>query len=99
MEGVGDMTTVTIQTGNSDNKLTQQEWASFVKLLKETISLHAKIIHFFGGSSTWESWQNVAWVIEVHESDLEPLKTVVTELREHFRQDSVAWTEGITKMV
>jgi len=36
------MKTVTIQTGNTDNKLTQQEWAMLINLLEAQINIYAK---------------------------------------------------------
>jgi len=56
-KGVG-VKTVVIQIGNSDDKLTQLEWAKFVNDIKHLVNNHAKEVHFFGGSSNWENWQN-----------------------------------------
>jgi hypothetical protein len=93
------MKTVTIQTGNTDNKLTQQEWSILVKLLADQIRSYAKEIHFFGGAESWAMWQNAAWVILIEQPQLDMLKAKVIEVREMCKQDSVAWTEGKTLFV
>lgn len=93
------MKTVTIQTGNTDNKLTQQEWAMLVKLLADQIRIYAKEIHFFGGAENWAMWQNAAWVILIAPPQLDVLKAKVKEVREECKQDSVAWTEGETLFI
>lgn len=93
------MKTVIIQIGNTDEKLTRKEWAAFVLLMKDQILRHCVAVHFFGGSSNWEIWQNVAWVVECRDDRLAALKAEVKSVRSIFDQDSVAWTEGETEFV
>lgn len=93
------MATVTIQIGNSDNKLTQQEWADFVSTMKGDVLASGVTVHFFGGSPTWERWQNAAWVVDGSDVGLARLKLWVQERCGQFRQESVAWTQGVTEMV
>ena len=93
------MKTVIIQAGNSDNKLTQQEWSQFVLKLKGRVASYALRTHFFGGSSTFEPWQNVAMVVEVHHIHVELLKSELAEIRAEYNQDSVAVTVGDTIFV
>lgn len=93
------MITITIQAGNTDNKLSQQEWSNFVRKLDGEIRFHAEDIHFFGGSENWALWQNVAWIIVTDRNRLEILKSQVMNTREAFYQSSVAWTEGATEFV
>ena len=42
--------TVTIQIGNSDNKLTQEEWADFVSAVSNAVSESEARVHFFAPS-------------------------------------------------
>ncbi len=93
------MKTVTIQIGNSDNKLTQQEWSDFVAKVRFDIRASGVRVHFFGGSANYEPWQNVAWVVEGSDESLATLKVWVEERRKVFRQDSAAWTSGQTEFV
>jgi hypothetical protein len=92
------MKTVTIQIGNTDNKLTQQEWAEFVSQVKKV--LEYSTIHFFGGSPNWEAWQNAAWVFSCeNEHRLGLIKENLVNIRKNFNQESVAWSESITEFI
>lgn len=91
------MKTVTIQIGNSDNKLAQVDWANYVSEVRRKILRYCYVVHFFGGSSNWENWQNVAWVITGEDDNLALLLVELIEIRIKFQQDSIAWTEGKTQ--
>ena len=99
------MKTVTIQIGNSDDKLSQKQWAQFVAEIGALITDAEVDVHFFGGAPSFERWQNAAWVIAVRAEVLHPnvvlgaLKVAVADLRAQFKQDSAAWTEGETEFV
>ena len=88
--------TITIQIGNTDDKLKQKEWASFVMNMHNAILRNCAAVHFFGGSTTWEQWQNVAWVVECNLDSVAVLKIAVENTRRAYFQDSAAWTEGET---
>ena len=91
--------TITVQIGNTDDKLTQAEWAAYVLMVKDTILRHCIQVHFFGGSVNYDRWQNVAWVFECKEERKESLMRALTEDRKVFRQDSIAWTQGVTDFI
>lgn len=91
--------TVTIQAGNTDDKLSQTKWAEFVHALDFEIRTKSQKIHFFGGPSNFMPWQNVAWILEVLPENLLFLRESVILLRQKYSQDSVAWTEGTTAFV
>jgi hypothetical protein len=94
------MPTVTIQIGNSDNKLTQKEWARFInEALKEISDIWSNKIHFSGGSSAESPWQNYCWVVECDASRINDLKESLSILGKQFNQDSVAFTTGETEFV
>lgn len=93
------MKTITIQIGNTDNKLTQQDWAAFVLMVRTTILKYCINVEFCGGPPNWERWQNVAWVINIKEENIPRLKSALSLDRVTFNQDSVAWTEGITEFI
>lgn len=94
------MKTITIQIGNSDDKLTQAEWAEYVMLTGNRVKTYSHEIHFFGASSNWEKWQNAAWICTI-KNDIEyaHLKREVSRLRSQYKQDSAGWTEGETKFI
>lgn len=93
------MSTITIQIGNSDDKLPQREWRAFVIAVRNAIRKHAKTVHFFGAPANYELWQNVAWVVECGEEALPALRAAISEVRITFRQDSAAFTVGFTSFI
>lgn len=77
---------VAVSVGNTDNKLTQQEWNRFVEDMIDAIGDMGKV-HFFGGSSTYAPWQNVAWIVELRENVVS-FSARITKIREKYKQDS-----------
>ena len=101
------MTTVVVQIGNSDDKLTQQEWSHFCDYVDEYIHLYASKIYFSGYSDPKEEWQNAAWIFEIpynqfHRPTSEEKLSLWEGLEKAckwFKQDSIAWTEGTTEFI
>lgn len=91
--------TITVQIGNSDNKLTQEEWVYYIEQVDREMHLHAWEIHFFGFSNPQSKYQNACWVMNVHEDVLFSLKQELRSIGHTFRQDSIAWTEGVTEFL
>jgi hypothetical protein len=93
------MKTITIQIGNTDDKLTQALWAQFFERCNDLIRTLAHRTHFAGCSVGSAPWQNACWVILIADDLAQVLQKRLTELREQFHQDSVAWTEGETVFI
>lgn len=93
------MKTITVQIGNSDDKLTQKDWSEFVVELGLAIKHETSQIHFFGSSDSCAPWQNAAWVFEVEEGNVGVLGRKIAYIRSKYEQDSVAWTEGKTSFI
>ena len=93
------MKTITLQIGNSDDKLTQKEWSIFVARINTEVRDEAYQVHFFAPSVGYNEWQNAAWIFSCEPTPLLRLKDIVTAIREKFNQDSAAWTEGETEFV
>ena len=94
------MKTVTIQIGNSDDKLTQKEWWRFVNAIKQSLDLNMwRDIHFSGGAENWAPWQNFCIVVVIDESEVDNLCEVVSYVGKEYKQDSVAVTVGETRFV
>jgi len=94
------MSTITVQIGNSDNKLTQRLWHLYVLRVNILIEQYANMVHFSGGSSNWEPWQNYCWVIYIKlGSSREELKSELEHARKKYNQDSIAWVEGTTEFI
>ena len=85
---------ISIQAGNSDNKLTQQEWAEFIVELGSLVRAYATALHFFGGSETYARWQNVCWVAEIPSGCFDELVSDIVQIRKLHRQDSVCILAG-----
>jgi hypothetical protein len=91
--------TVAIQIGNSDDKLAQREWSEYWAEIETEVMDLAVEKHFCGGSGTINPWQNFCWVIEIEESNIQPLVNRIRVIREKYRQDSVAVLSGDTQFV
>ena len=93
------MDTICILIGNSDNKLTQNEWAHFVEHMKQTLERIVYRVHFFGGSETYAPWQNCCWVCQIAPHRIDELKADVSRCRGMFQQESVAVLVGETAFI
>lgn len=84
---------VVISTGNTDNRLTQQQWSSMVHEMDLLIQEVAVQVHFFGGPSNYAPWQNAAWIAELDAAGAEiktlELRSELVKIRERYKQDSV----------
>jgi len=90
------LATTVIQIGNSDDKLTQAQWAHFFKRVDNAVRSRASQIHFSGTSHPSAEWQNAAWIFEIEETPSLRLYDEMKVFCEMFNQDSIAWTEGKT---
>lgn len=93
------MKTITIQIGNSDDKLSQREWSDFVAEVAATVKSLAETVHFFGGAENWAQWQNACWVFTIHPQFISKLSDILASVRKGYKQDSIAWTEGETTFI
>lgn len=91
--------TIYVSIGNSDDKLTQREWASYHGETDFAISYQEKERH-----GAWESWsaanyQNACWCIEIDDQCADVLKQDLARIAARFRQDSIAWAEATTEFI
>lgn len=95
------MNTGVIQIGNSDDKLSQKEWAKYVADVNEILQVWQLTIHFLGHSPAHAPWQNACWVFELDTTvfPMEELRNDLSDVARRFRQDSVALTLGVTEFV
>lgn len=92
------MTTVVIQIGNSDDKLSQERWSKLITHLKQVVQQDIRQIHFSGGSPAEAPWQNYCLVGELL-TDVKTLKARLRELCRTYGQDSIALIYGATDFV
>ena len=93
------MKTRTIQIGNSDDKLTQMQWAKFYAAVDMFVNARSEQVHFSGLSRGDAPWQNAAWVFTIHENTTKYLQGDLSRACAEFRQDSIAWLEGETEFI
>jgi hypothetical protein len=92
--------TAVIQVGNSDNKLTQQEWSEFVGDVQDLLRVGHYATHFAGTSPSAAPWQNACWVLEiVSDMQKDHLRTALGFFAKKYRQESIALTFGTTEFV
>ena len=91
---------ITVQIGNTDDKLSQYEWSNFFHRTDELIRNAAYTVYFSGHALPAAPWQNACWCFDV-EGDEEKayLQRMLRKVAKTFRQDSVAWTEGETEFL
>lgn len=90
--------TVTIGIGNSDNKLTQEEWHGFIERMRGLFGGSIKVM-FEGFTEPASPKQSAGWVIQIAESAVSGFKARVMWVRAEYRQDSVAFTVGDTEFI
>lgn len=93
------MKTVNALIGNTDNKLTQQEWSNYCEQFNETICRFAASTFFVGAPPTTSEYQNFGVTFSIDEEHIERLKQQLQGVRLTFRQDSIAWLEGETQFI
>lgn len=91
------MATVTIQVGNTDHKLSQQEWHQFFTAVDREVQAQCDVVHFAGCSIPTAPWQNACWVGLVDHPG--QLTEAVARIGGRFRQESIAVTVGETDLL
>lgn len=91
--------TAYISIGNSDDKLTQREWAGFVNETQEAVRNLAYTKHGEWFSATTSPYQNACWCVEVRPVMVADLKERLAKIAHAYRQDSIAWAEATTEFI
>lgn len=87
------MTTVYATIGNSDDKLSQREWAAFVADVRRVLAEEAETTHGEWFSAPDTPWQNACWCVEIPAYRLARARHRVGKLAPVYRQESIAWAE------
>lgn len=97
------MSTIVILVGNSDNKLTQKEWADFVSRVKSIVMVFADEVHFEGYSRGDSEYQNACFVFQSSFQStvfsFDGLVNTLNDIKKVFGQNSIAIIKGITEFV
>ena len=93
---------VYISIGNSDGKLTEDEWQQFRDLTHELLT---DVLPETGGRvhGAWRSWQpdyvNACWCVEVPAEHEGIVKGILRDLAAKFRQDAIAYAVADTEFL
>lgn len=94
------MKTGVIQIGNSDDKLSQTDWAQFILDITLIVSRYRIHQHFNGFSAAESPWQNACWVIDIPDDrHLEMLHVEMGTIAQKYKQKSIALTVGDTEFI
>jgi hypothetical protein len=81
-----------VSIGNSDDKLTQAEWSAYAQSVRNLLRLRAREIHGEWYSAADSEYQNACFCV-VLADDTPVIREELAEMRQAWRQDSVAWAE------
>lgn len=90
---------VNIAIGNSDGKLTQEEWSYYWHAADYWIRKYADEVHGAFLSLPNSKYQNASWTVNVRKDYLTYLKQDLAVVRTRFQQDSIAWLSGETEFI
>lgn len=93
------MATVYVSIGNSDDKLTQRDWASFVSDVAQAVHHHSTRIYGQWHSQPVSPFQNAIIGFEISTEAVGPLWERLNELRHRYTQDSIAWSVACTSFI
>lgn len=80
------MATVYASIGNSDDKLSQNEWAEYLRMFGVLMKQSSSQIHGDWFSDPRAPYQNACMAIET--DDVDTLRSALAGLRKAYRQDS-----------
>lgn len=93
------MLTVYVSIGNSDDKLSQQEWSRFVGEVDRIVRVAAARVHGAWLSPSAAPFQNACWCFEVTLTTARRLRVELVAVGGRYRQDSVAWAVAETDLL
>lgn len=82
--------TVYVSIGNSDDKLTQREWADFIEATLGVVSKWESAKHGVWYSEPLSNYQNMCICAEVPDHAMGALRLDLHDCGSDFRQDSIA---------
>jgi len=91
--------TIAIQIGNTDQKLSTQEWYDYTEDIRKQVKVHADEVHFDGHSTIESPHRNHCWVVVLPKINLNSLKDALCNVANSFKQDSLALTIGETELL
>lgn len=91
--------TVYISIGNSDDKLTQFQWAAYVEDVQAMIRNLVYTQHGEWFSASGSKYQNACWCVEIRDVMVPNVRDALAGIAAAFNQDSIAWAEATTEFI
>jgi hypothetical protein len=91
--------TVYVSIGNSDDKLSQQQWHKFWVATRRAVFNYAGQVHGEWLSIGCAPYQNACLCFEIPEPAAATLKCELGKIAGEFGQDSIAWAEAVTEFI
>lgn len=88
---------VHIAIGNSDNRLTQEQWSNYFHEVDLLVHSAAPHVHGTWLSPSESPYQNACWGFEVPDEgywNSHRVKSLLREIAGRYGQDSIAWNES-----
>lgn len=95
------MSTVYVSVGNSDDKLSQQDWAQFVRTVFRFVANEAHHVHGEWFSVPDSRYQNACICVEFDpDAHLDAVREGLALIAEQYEKDAIAWAVAVsTQMV
>ena len=92
---------VYVSIGNSDDKLTQEQWAGYTSRVFEIVRAYATAVHGQWYSASDSRWQNACICFDLGTTDEDEalLRRALATCARHYAQDSVAWAQAETEFI
>ena len=89
-----DRKTIYVSIGNTDNKLTQEQWSKFCSVVDNAVRFYVTEEYLYGAwySESSSPWQNACWGFSI-DRGVGSLKEALTRAARQFDQDAIAWAE------
>lgn len=95
------MSTVYVSVRNSDDKLSQRDWAEYVHTVFRFLRNEAHHVHGEWHSAPNSEFQNACICVEfAPDAHLDAVRETLAHIAEQFEQDAIAWAVAVsTQMI
>ena len=91
--------TIYVSIGNSDDKLTQDDWCHYCICVDTEIRMTVPTIHGEWYSKSAAPWQNMCICFEIPANQADALKQALRIIAAEHCQDSIAWAVADTEFL
>lgn len=91
--------TIYVSIGNSDDKLTQDDWCHFCCAVVSLIRMETPTVHGEWYSKSGAPWQNMCICFEIPTDRADAMKAALRVIAADHCQDSIAWAVAATEFL